>query len=204
MIFTGPLAENATPIMPLSVLSLPEKTGLPDAVHCLSQVSFPSRMEEIGALRIRAWRNESGVDAQFFAQRTWVDALDQTAHHWILTRNDVVVASARMSFHDSLDGVPYSSLLPDAYRSRYAHKTIASINRLVVDPQFRGHGLAKRLDQARLSMARREGIDVVLAQPQLTRLDALTNLGFSYICELAHTPEMPGRPLYFMELDLSF
>ncbi|MDB5240963.1 MAG: hypothetical protein JWP57_1588 [Spirosoma sp.] len=173
-----------------------------DDIYCISQVSFPERIQEIGALRIRAWRNEPGINADFFAKRTWVEAIDHTACHWIITKNNRIVAAARMSLHDSLQNVPYASLLPDVYRPKYGHKTVASINRLVVDPRFRGLGLARLLDQARLDMAQDKGVDYVLAQPQQTRLKALTKLGFSYICELPHIPEMPERQLFFMELEL--
>lgn len=189
--------------MNISVLPLPRKVVMLDDAYCLTQVWFPERIPEIGALRIRAWRDEQGIDPNFFARRTWVDPLDQTACHWVVTRHNAVVASARMSFHDTLESVPYASLVPDIYWSHYAHKSIASINRLVVDPRFRGRGLAKLLDQARLDMAMSKGIDVVLAQPQITRLTALNKLGFSYVCELPSTPEMPDRRLFFMELDLT-
>ncbi|GAB4024248.1 GNAT family N-acetyltransferase [Spirosoma koreense] len=173
-----------------------------DDLYCIAQVPFPERIQEIGTLRIRAWRDEPGINTVFFDRRTWIEAIDHTAHHWVVTKNNVVVAAARMSLHDSLEEVPYAALLPDSHRPRYQRKRLASINRLVVDPRFRGRGLARLLDQARLDMAASKGVDVVLAQPQLARLSALTKLGFSYVCELPHTPEMPERPLFFMELDL--
>lgn len=171
-----------------------------DDIYCISQVSFPERIQEIGALRIRAWREEPGINADFFAKRTWIEAIDYMACHWIITKNDRIVAAARMSFHDSLMNVPYASLLPELCRPKYTQKTLASINRLVVDPRFRGLGLARQLDQARLNMAREKGVDYVLAQPQQTRLSALTKQGFQYVCELPHIPEMPDRQLFFMEL----
>ncbi|GAB4029238.1 hypothetical protein GCM10028809_19190 [Spirosoma gilvum] len=174
-----------------------------DESYILTEVAFPNRIAEIGALRIRAWSSEPGIDPIFFSQRIWIDALDHEAHHWIVTLNNKIVASARMSFHNSLDNVPYASLLPAEYCSRYENRSLVSINRLVVDPQFRGRGLAKVLDNVRLTMAIDKGVDVILAQPQLSRLAALDKLGFSYLCELPPTPELPGRPLFFMELDLT-
>lgn len=171
--------------------------------YLLKQVFFPDHMQEIGRLRIQAWRDEPGINTTFFSRNAWIESIDHLAYHWVVMKNNLVVAAARMSIHTSLDDVPYANLLPDALRPQFSQRRIASINRLVVDPLFRGTGLARMLDQARLDMARRVGADVVLAQPQLTRLSALLKLGFSYVCELPRIPEMPERPLFFMELNVN-
>lgn len=189
--------------MNISVFSPPKNIVMLDEPYTLTEVAFPDRIAEIGALRIRAWSSEPGIDPVFFSQRTWIDALDHTSRHWIVTLQNKVVAAARMSFHDSLNDVPYASLLPHKYCTRYERKRLVSINRLVVDPQFRGRGLAKVLDKVRLNRAMEKGVDIILAQPQLSRLSALDKLGFSYLCELPPTPELPGRPLFFMEMDLT-
>ncbi|RYE38173.1 MAG: hypothetical protein EOP21_12665, partial [Hyphomicrobiales bacterium] len=64
--------------------------------YCLEKVTYPNRMDEIGVLRVRAWINEPGANPLFFSKRTWIEPLDQTAYHWVITRNGVVVAAARM------------------------------------------------------------------------------------------------------------
>ncbi|WP_338875564.1 GNAT family N-acetyltransferase [Spirosoma sp. SC4-14] len=171
--------------------------------YCLTKVSFPDFIHEIGALRIRAWRSEPGIDPVFFARNTWIETQDQLAHHWIIRDKNQIVAAARLSIHEALETVPYAALLPAEYDKRYEGKRIASINRLVVDPDYRGRGFARMLDQARLDLAINENIDILLAQPQLSRLTTLSKLGFSYVCELPSTPEMPERPLFFMELRLT-
>ncbi len=174
-----------------------------DELYCLMKVDYPHRIGEIGALRIRAWRNEPGVDPRFFAQSTWIEPLDQTAHHWVVTHNDEVVAAARMTFHSTIDDVPYMQLVPTEHRQALRHRSLASINRLVVDPRFRGRGLARQLDLVRLDLARQLGAEVVVAQPQLSRLNSLSRLGFDHLCGLNSTPEMPERPLFFMQLALT-
>ncbi|NEU70008.1 GNAT family N-acetyltransferase [Spirosoma agri] len=188
--------------MNISVFPPLTKSVMLDDPYCIAEASFPEYIYDIGALRIRAWHDEPGVDATFFDRRTWIEPIDQTAQHWVVTRKNVVVAAARMSFHDTLDSVPYASLLPNSHWSLYTHKAIASINRLVVDPRFRGRGLARLLDQARIGMAIDKGVDVILAQPQISRLETLKKLNFSYVCELPRTPEMPNRPLFFMHRHL--
>jgi len=189
--------------MEIAELPIPIKPRMTTNQYSLTKVSFPDFIHEIGALRIRAWRSEPGIDSVFFSRNTWIEALDQTAHHWIIADKTRIVAAARMSMHESIETVPYASLIPTGYHGRYSGKKVASINRLVVDPDYRGRGLARMLDQARIDMAIREDIDVILAQPQLSRLTTLAKQGFSYVCELSSTPEMPERPLFFMELRLN-
>ncbi|GAB3277821.1 hypothetical protein GCM10027347_51840 [Larkinella harenae] len=167
------------------------------------EVSFPDRMDEIGALRVRAWRHEPGADPAFFTKSSWIEPLDESAFHWVILDQDRVVASARMSIHATIDEAPYANRLPAACRAALRGQTIASFNRLVVDPQFRGLGLSKRLDQARLQMAARCLVNRAVTSTQLVfRLNSLLKLGFTRFCELQNVPERPEWPLFFMEYDL--
>ncbi|MGV3558747.1 GNAT family N-acetyltransferase [Larkinella arboricola] len=167
------------------------------------EVIFPDRMDEIGALRVLAWRHEPGADPAFFTKQSWIEPLDETAFHWIIRDQDRVVASARMSLHPTIEEAPYANLLPASCRAVLAGQTIASFNRLVVDPQFRGLGLSKRLDQARLQMAARHQVGRVVTSTQLAfRVNSLLKLGFSPFCELRNVPERPEWPLFFMEYNL--
>ena len=172
--------------------------------YCLEKVTYPDRMDEIGVLRVRAWINEPGADPIFFSKRTWIEPLDQTAYHWVITRNDVIVAAARMNIHETIETAPYSFLLPkNERRFQFENQRIASFSRMVIDPQFRGNGFAEKLDRARIRMAENKNVDVIVASTQLNfRIRALTKLGFSTVCELRNAPERPDWPLYFMEYDL--
>ncbi|RRB07576.1 GNAT family N-acetyltransferase [Larkinella rosea] len=169
----------------------------------LEKVLYPNRMDEIGVLRVRAWINEPGADPIFFSRRAWIEPLDQTAFHWIITRNNVIVAAARMNIHETIATAPYSWLLPKEERFRFENQKIASFSRMVIDPQFRGNGFAEQLDRARIRMAEKKSVDVIVASTQLNfRIRALTKLGFSTACELHNAPERPDWPLYFMQYDL--
>ncbi|RCR67769.1 GNAT family N-acetyltransferase [Larkinella punicea] len=172
--------------------------------YCLEKVTYPDRMDEIGVLRVRAWINEPGANPLFFSNRTWIEPLDQTAYHWVITRNGVIVAAARMNIHETIETAPYSFLLPkNESRFRFENQTIASFSRMVIDPLFRGNGFAEQLDRARIRMAEKKNVDVIVASTQLNfRIRALTKLGFSTVCELRNAPERPDWPLYFMQYDL--
>ncbi|NBB21942.1 GNAT family N-acetyltransferase [Runella sp. CRIBMP] len=175
--------------------------SLPDGFE-IHEGYFPERMEEIGRFRIRAWRNENGINPTFFSQEVWIDSLDKNAHHWIITKEKVIVAAARLSFHECIEEVPYADFLHDEHRPLFQKSPIASINRLVVDPAFRGRGFARILDNERIKLAAKAGSKIMIAFPQLSRLVHLQKLGFNLISQLENIPEMPERPFFLMKLDL--
>ncbi len=168
----------------------------------MTEVTYPERIIDIGKFRIAGWRDEQGVDPTFFAQTTWLDALDQNARHWIVTDGPDIVAAARISFHDSLADVPYAKMLSATQRWHFTGKKIASLNRLVVSPGYRGKGLSGQLDLVRIECARKLGIEVIIAFPQMVRIDSLRRKGFEMIDELPPIPEMPDRRFFLMKLDL--
>lgn len=165
------------------------------------EVKYPNRMIEIGKFRIRGWKNEKGVSSDFFAQDLWLDDLDRHARHWIATVDHAIVAVSRLSFHDSLSDVPYAHLLKPEHRLCFENRRIASINRLVVAPKYRGMGLAGQMDRIRIECATRQA-DVMIAFPQLSRIESLQRKGFVMLEQLANIPEMPERPFFAMALDL--
>ncbi len=168
----------------------------------LTEVDYPERIIDIGQFRIRGWRNEKGVDPDFFAQKTWLDDLDQTARHWVVMDVSDIAAAARLSFHGSLMDVPYADMLTPEQSAHFENKKIASLNRLVVSPEYRGQGLSGQLDRIRIEMARAQGAEVIIAFPQLVRIESLRKMGFELLAELPSIPEMPDRPFFLMKMNL--
>lgn len=167
----------------------------------ITEVRYPDQIIEIGKFRIRGWKNEIGVNPEFFAKDVWLDDIDRYAQHWIATVNHTMVAVSRLSFHDSLYDVPYANLLKPEQRQYFENRRIASINRLVVAPEYRGQGLAGQMDRTRIECATRQA-DVIIAFPQLSRIESLQRKGFVMIGQLENIPEMPERPFFVMALDL--
>jgi predicted GNAT family N-acyltransferase len=168
----------------------------------ITEVRYPHHIMEIGKFRIWGWRNEKGVNPDFFSKDLWLDDLDQYARHWIATVNQTLVAVARLSFHDSLYDVPYAPLLKPEHRKYFENRRLASINRLVVAPEYRGQGLASQMDRLRIECAAREA-EVMIAFPQLSRIESLQKKGFEMIAQLENIPEMPERPFFVMALELN-
>jgi len=174
-----------------------------DEEFTLSKISYPDKIEEMGALRVQAWKQEQGVSKTFFSNNAWIDEYDQNAHHWIITQAGNIVASARMSFHDTYASVPHSELFDEQELGIYNHGPFASLNRLVVDKRFRGKGFSGILDNARIEFAKSQGIQVIIAQPIESRINSLQDLGFILIGKIKPLLQMPDRQLYFMINELS-
>lgn len=165
--------------------------------YLLLKVHYPEHINEIGALRIKAWRDEEGTDPDFFSKSIWLDELDAIAHHWIITYRGTIVASARLTLHFHYDNVPYRELLDDKLENCGA-LPIASINRLVVHPEHRGNGLAKMLDQERINFAKAYGVKTILVQPLDNRIDPLKKLGYQLVGKIKSPYEIRARNLYLM------
>ena len=169
----------------------------------LIKVSYPEHMDEIGTLRISSWKNERGINTDFFSQEKWVDDLDKDAHHWVILHQGHIVASARMSFHYTYNSIPYTNPVYESLFDFYGGLPIASINRLVVDPGSRGHGLARLLDETRVDFAIENGAKMITAQPLEGRVAALKKLDFIMIEQIVSPFQIPGREIFYMIKELS-
>jgi GNAT superfamily N-acetyltransferase len=169
----------------------------------LTRLEHHERLDEMGALRVVAWKEEQGISEGFFSNAAWIDDDDQIAHHWIITKDNVIVAAARMSFHKEYHTVPHADLFDEERLGAYNKGPFASLNRLVVAPDYRGKGFSSILDHARIDYAEEHGASLIIAQPVATRIQPLERLGFVYIGKIRPLYQMPGRQIYFMVKQLS-
>jgi len=165
------------------------------------EIKYPEIIDEIGVLRIVSWKDEKGVDPVFFSKPTWIEDADCVGKHFAILHKEKVVASARMTFHTTLESVPYYDLLLN-HELPYLKFPIASINRLVVHPDFRRKGFSNILDLARINSCLENKINHIIAQPQDIRVEPLQKLGFEIICDFTTIPGFPGRHVYLMILNL--
>jgi GNAT superfamily N-acetyltransferase len=182
----------------LSMLPVMNPPLFSESKFKIIKVRYPDHMDEIGTLRISSWKNERGVNNEFFSQSSWIDDLDSDSHHWIVVQDQTVVASARMSFHYSYKDIPYTNPVYEDLFDQYGGLPIASINRLVVDPGSRGQGLARLLDEERIAFAIACGAKMITAQPLEGRVEALKRLNFDMIEKIESPFQIPGRSIYFM------
>lgn len=131
---------------------------------------------EISKLRNDVWQVECPGSS---ALTTPVDSVDTTARHWIATCGLQIVGTARLSFHDTVAELPnaevYEGVLDPSLRG-----PIASLNRLVVDTNYRRLGIARQLDAIRLKAAEDFGCRYAVGSTRggPTRVKRLVDLGF--------------------------
>jgi hypothetical protein len=141
-------------------------------------------IEQIGRLRVRAWRTEV-FEAE--AMSSWLDDFDRVARHWAIFQNGEPVAAARLSIHPTIGDVPEFEAYDGVFENELP-SPIASFNRLVVDPHVRGLGLSEWLDTIRLDAAEKSGCRCAIGATDSgeRRISQMVRLGFEVVGEGNH------------------
>jgi GNAT superfamily N-acetyltransferase len=144
----------------------------------LVEVTDSAVLRQILALRVLAWRSFINIDPEL---HEWTDKHDATGRHWAILDGDTVVAAGRLSIHERLGDVPDSEVYVPVLSMPMA-PPIASMNRLVVHPEYRGRGLSDELDEIRISAAEAAGCTCVIGH---------TNAGNKRIAQLVREGFQP-------------
>jgi GNAT superfamily N-acetyltransferase len=161
----------------------------------IKQEASPSVLREVFRLRAFVWRQLSQDER--FSGDEWTDEFDVRALHWVAHVDGRLAGAARLSVHGRLEDIPDFHIFSGLSLSLTA--PIASINRLVIHPDFRGMGLSRELDARRLEAARNMKCrTMVVCATRLSgtkRLEAFLKLGFEPLTPLwavrdfdRHTP----------------
>jgi GNAT superfamily N-acetyltransferase len=139
----------------------------------------PALMKQIAELRVEAWRTFISIES---GTQAWANPFDPIARHRVLLDTTVVVAAARLSIHKHIEEVPEAEVYRGIFPSPLPHP-IASINRLVIHPRYRGRNLTTRLDEARIEAAERYGCRCIVGWTNSgdKRVAQLTSHGFQLI-----------------------
>ncbi len=134
-------------------------------------------MRAIGELRVRAWATEI---PEVVAMKCWLDEFDGGARHWAAFDGGKIIAGARMSIHSDIAEVPEAAVYTGFFHDPLP-APIASINRLVVDPSYRGKGLGTKLDLIRVDAAVSANCGCVIGETPSgeRRVKQLESIGFS-------------------------
>lgn len=135
------------------------------------------RLEEIGRLRVLAWKTEAGATPEMDC---WIDPVDREpgTRLYAILDGDRIVASARLTIHAELSQAPDAAVYAGVFDVSPA-APIAVLSRLVVHPDFRRRGFGTALDQHRIDVARALGCRTVVGSSSAPRRIAqLEALGF--------------------------
>lgn len=143
----------------------------------IKRIESPDDIAASQTLRYRVWSEQEGVELKDNTSGRIADELDETAYHWGAFDDGKLIASARLTVHHDLGGVPNADLFAD----HTILFPVASMNRLVVRKDYRGQGVAKALDKLRVNFARQSGarsIVITAAKNNQNRIDSLVEAGF--------------------------
>jgi len=138
----------------------------------IERVTDSATLRAVFQLRFRAWTHD-GV--QVGRGGEWRDPHDDHAMHWVIQEGSELVAAARLCVHRDPLTLPDSA---DLGGLGHVAVPLASLNRTVVHPDFRGHGYATLLLAARLETARQIGCRSVVAVTAPARVQTFVRLGF--------------------------
>jgi GNAT superfamily N-acetyltransferase len=128
-------------------------------------------------LRRRAW-SANGEIPDFIARQDILnDEHDVHGMHWTILQGDRPIAAARLCVHENVALSPD----PEAYEGYEGQilGPVASMTRLVVDPDFRRRNLSKAMDNIRLDKAKELQCRSVVSVGEIEfRMRWLERLGF--------------------------
>ena len=142
-------------------------------------------LQEVGRLRILAWKADGELPSIAPKTETWLDEHDLHAVNWALLCDRTPVAATRMCVHH--DALDLPDLVSLAGFEASLPMPVAVFTRLVIDPQHRGLGLSSQLDNLRLTAAQSEGRRSAVVVTHLsTRMQQLSQISFRILGESAH------------------
>ena len=134
-----------------------------------------SVMEAIGKLRVEAWSKNITVGS--VPNDEWIDEFDPASRHFGIFDGYKLIAAARFSVHESIEDIPESDVYRGVFQSPLK-APVASLNRLVTHPDYRGLGCSFTLDRVRLEKAKEMGCTCGILHVGEDRLEHLLRLGF--------------------------
>jgi hypothetical protein len=160
------------------------------------RVDFSDYAKEIGTLRREVWETVEGFDKNAFPGEIWIDDYDLSALHWVVFDQQKIIASARLGVYSVYEDIPYKEMMRP-YES-YLKLPVASLNRLVVKPEYSGQYLSKMLDVIRVEEAKRNKVKTIIGQAVSNRINWLQIIGFEFVAQIGSIKELPNIELNLM------
>ncbi len=127
-------------------------------------------------LRFRVW---AGPLLETIRDSIALDTIDLDARHVVCLSDREMIGAGRISLHSGGADIPDADnfapwITGDDFPAAF-------LNRLVVDQDHRGRGIAHRIDRARLDFATDQGVKACFTEAMGSRVGALQALGFEIL-----------------------
>lgn len=118
-------------------------------------------LDSVYRIRAQVWSGLVQLPAYLLADGKVQDKCDDYGHHFVAHCGNHVFGAGRISIHESVLDIPDAHVFEKIIDK--IEWPIASINRLVVTDEARGHGISRLIDEARISFAKNAGCSGILA-----------------------------------------
>jgi predicted GNAT family N-acyltransferase len=169
--------------------------GLPPSLVCFSfdtAQDYDERLlKAVGELRYNAWNGIGMSMNSADSEKVFIDEYDENAHIWVVTnKTGQMVASARVSIHDSIDSIPQVELFNE-YRA-CLKPPIAAFSRLVVSAEYRNQKISNFLVEQRLAYVEPLEVNSISVICPAWKAKNLKKFGFVQLGEPKPTLECPS------------
>jgi GNAT superfamily N-acetyltransferase len=141
------------------------------------EVRFNSFDSEIITLREKVWNFSEKYVAEKYFKNNFSDKYDPLAFHWIVRDEGKIIASSRLSYHDEIIQIPDVQYIEKGLLKQLI-TPVGSINRLVIDPEWQGHGIGKIMDRVRFDKCRALQCRTIIGITHGRRCHQLLGYGF--------------------------
>lgn len=143
-------------------------------------------LNDIAQLRYQVWQHHDMDMSNSLKECAWLEEIDHHAYLWAIYKDKILIASARLTYHPTIQSLPDFSYYQNY--SNYFPEPITAFNRLIVLDKYRNMKLSSYLNQMRIQQAvDLKAKSIALICPEL-RIQSLLKQGFKQL-----TPPMPSR-----------
>lgn len=138
-----------------------------------------SRLKEIYHLRVRAWQQHGLITIDKYPNG-YYDNLDENGFHWIVIKDNQIIASARLNILSKAEELP----CPETFKRviHFDNTPFFFYSRLVIDPAWQGNRISYLLDEARIRFIKEHpDIKKVIATAGIRRAKKLEQYGFEIL-----------------------
>ena len=159
-------------------------------------------LDEIAHLRKTVWKQIAPHGARH-TDADWIDPIDAVAIHAHVKIDGKIVASGRVSIHQSMDDFTESSVL-EGFPDWTPPLPLGMMGHLVVDPAYRLQGYATLLDLVRIEAARQVGAHASAGLIAPWRVKSLEGLGYKNLGPLSGSHHgYIGKDFFLMQRKLA-
>ena len=158
-------------------------------------------LKSIQSLRYEVWKFRGADMTNLKSKCSWGEKMDQMSYLIGVYQENKIVGTGRLSLHHNLATLPDKELYVGL--DKYFEPPIASLNRIVVHPDFRRLGIGRFMVVKRMREAIRQGAKSVACDCPAERATSMEKMGFNYVGRSVYGKIFKDVKFHVMTLNLN-